>query len=413
MSLILSGTDGLSDVDGSAATPAIRGTDANTGIFFPAADTIAFSRGGTEAMRINSSGQLDLVNNPVLSGGTANGIVYLNGSKALTSGSYLTFDGTNLGIGTSSPTVPLFVVGGSTTGFTPGIITQFTNSVNSGCIQIGSAPTGSGTVCGLRITGDTGGGTTYDTYRNVGGSPFHAFLVNATERMRIDSSGNVLVGATATPYASKFAVFGAKGFTAGLPTNQLQVFDTTTAAADVGGAVSFGGLYSGALYTGWASIAGNKENGTDGNFAGYLRFATRPNGGSDTERMRIDSSGNLLVGTTSASAGHLVKVTNTTNAGLLFTGANSVANDGTLSAAVANGSILMVSENITGDGALFFCGYKSATITLLSDPNNRYATSVTAGRICVTKSANSGTVTITNKIGATASITFSKVSTSD
>jgi hypothetical protein len=56
MTLILSGTDGLSDVDGSAATPAIRGTDANTGIFFPAADTIAFSEGGTEAMRITSAG---------------------------------------------------------------------------------------------------------------------------------------------------------------------------------------------------------------------------------------------------------------------------------------------------------------------------------------------------------------------
>ena len=60
MSLILSGTDGLSDVDGTAATPAIRGTDANTGIFFPAADTIAFSEGGTEAMRIDSSGNLGL-----------------------------------------------------------------------------------------------------------------------------------------------------------------------------------------------------------------------------------------------------------------------------------------------------------------------------------------------------------------
>jgi hypothetical protein len=58
MSLILSGTDGLSDVDGSAATPAIRGTDANTGIFFPAADTIAFAEGGAEVARFNSSGQL-------------------------------------------------------------------------------------------------------------------------------------------------------------------------------------------------------------------------------------------------------------------------------------------------------------------------------------------------------------------
>jgi hypothetical protein len=60
MTLILDGTNGLSDVDGSAATPAIRGTDANTGIFFPAADTIAFSEGGAEAMRIDSSGNVGI-----------------------------------------------------------------------------------------------------------------------------------------------------------------------------------------------------------------------------------------------------------------------------------------------------------------------------------------------------------------
>jgi hypothetical protein len=69
MSLILSGTDGLSDVDGSAATPAIRGTDANTGIFFPAADTIAFSEGGVEAVRINSAGAV-LVNTTSATGST-------------------------------------------------------------------------------------------------------------------------------------------------------------------------------------------------------------------------------------------------------------------------------------------------------------------------------------------------------
>ena len=60
MSLILSGSDGLSDVDGTAAAPAIRGTDANTGIFFPAADTIAFAEGGVEAARFDSAGNMGL-----------------------------------------------------------------------------------------------------------------------------------------------------------------------------------------------------------------------------------------------------------------------------------------------------------------------------------------------------------------
>ena len=41
-------------------------------------------------------------NNPVLSGGTANGVLYLDGSKVATSGSALTFDGTNLAVGISS-----------------------------------------------------------------------------------------------------------------------------------------------------------------------------------------------------------------------------------------------------------------------------------------------------------------------
>jgi hypothetical protein len=44
---------------GSASTPSITTTgDTNTGIFFPAADTIAFSEGGAESMRIDSSGNL-------------------------------------------------------------------------------------------------------------------------------------------------------------------------------------------------------------------------------------------------------------------------------------------------------------------------------------------------------------------
>jgi hypothetical protein len=44
---------------GTVSDPAITTTgDTNTGIFFPAADTIAFSEGGVESMRIDSSGNL-------------------------------------------------------------------------------------------------------------------------------------------------------------------------------------------------------------------------------------------------------------------------------------------------------------------------------------------------------------------
>ena len=46
-------------VAGTAALPAITTSgDTNTGMFFPAADTIAFAEGGTEAMRLDSSGNV-------------------------------------------------------------------------------------------------------------------------------------------------------------------------------------------------------------------------------------------------------------------------------------------------------------------------------------------------------------------
>ncbi len=56
MTVIISGDNGVSDVDGSAGTPAIRGTDANTGIFF-GSDIIGFSEGGAECARFNADAQ--------------------------------------------------------------------------------------------------------------------------------------------------------------------------------------------------------------------------------------------------------------------------------------------------------------------------------------------------------------------
>jgi hypothetical protein len=135
MSLILNGTDGLSDVDGTAATPAIRGTDANTGIFFPAADTIAFSEGGVESMRITSTGAV--------------------------------------GIGTSSPSQVLDIV---------------TSSGNSYIRnRNGTIETLTGVSSGL-TAGATG---------SVSNHPY-VFFTNDIERMRITDAGELLVGTTTT-----------------------------------------------------------------------------------------------------------------------------------------------------------------------------------------------------------------------
>ena len=107
MTLILNGTTGVADVDGSASTPAIRGTDTNTGIFFPAADTIAFAEGGAEVARFDSSGRFTVPNQPAfLAGSTL-------GDTTYTSGSVIPFDlvsfntGGNFSTGTGRFTAPV------------------------------------------------------------------------------------------------------------------------------------------------------------------------------------------------------------------------------------------------------------------------------------------------------------------
>ena len=69
---------------GSVSLPSITTSgDTNTGLFFPAADTIAFAEGGAEAMRINSSGNLQ-----------ANGSISVGGATPTTSGAGITFPAT-------------------------------------------------------------------------------------------------------------------------------------------------------------------------------------------------------------------------------------------------------------------------------------------------------------------------------
>jgi len=224
MTLILSGTDGLSDIDGSAATPAIRGTDANTGIFFPAADTIAFAEGGVEAMRIDSSG--------------------------------------NVGIGTSSPASKLEVAGYTniTTGGikVSGSVTGYTNEVSLGGTTADSS-------YAISTTG-TGTPNMFFDHRgtsNTGTFTFRVGTGGGTERMRIDSSGNVGIGTSSPSYK-----------------------------LDVSG----NGRVTGDLYVG-ASTNIIYESSSNLNVRAANALVLSTNGAN--ERMRIDSSGNVMMGVTS------------------------------------------------------------------------------------------------------------------
>ena len=140
---------------------------------------------------------------------------------------------------------------------------------------------------------------------------FMRFLTGAqVEAMRIDSSGNVGI-ATNSP-AALLDINGSAGWAGGTTGNvanikganatvsqggNLRVLSSTAFGIDLGGSMALGGQYTSGFYLDFAQIAGRKENATDGSAAGYLAFATRGTGNT-TERMRIDSSGNVGIGVT-------------------------------------------------------------------------------------------------------------------
>jgi hypothetical protein len=221
MSLILDGTNGISDIDGSAATPAIRGTDANTGIFFPAADTIAFSEGGTEVARFDSSGRL--------------------------------------GIGTTSPSEKLQLEGSG-----------------SQYLRVKTTTTNADMYLGITSTGAG--------YVGTGGADPVAFHTGGSERMRIASNGYVSIGTTTTAGDGKLSVEASGGGSSEVNISLTSGTGNKECILNFGDNLTTAGRYKGRIFY-------QLDNSVMG-------FWT-----NTTERMRIDSSGNLLVGTTSNLAG--------------------------------------------------------------------------------------------------------------
>ena len=189
---------------------------------------------------------------PVISDGTANGVAYLNGSKVLTTGSALTFDGSRIALGTATSNI------------------QLTTTVNTNQAYISLADADGRTAVfrgpnsGAPNCAQIGTTTNHDT----------AFLYGNAEQMRL-TSGNLGIGTSSPAY-------------------RLQI--TNTAASNFLSVVS--------VNTGTAGILlGDTDSATVGrveyeNLNNAMTFFT-----NGSERARIDSSGNFLLGTTSAISG--------------------------------------------------------------------------------------------------------------
>jgi hypothetical protein len=121
-------------------------------------------------------------------------------------------------------------------------------------------------------------------------------------KMTLDASGNLGVGTTSVSTGARVDIRGANNNTlSDLTAQALTVLDTTSYAQNVGGGLAFGYKYnsSGDYIARAAVIKAVKENGTDGNYATALVFATTANSASTTERARIRSDGKFLLNTTS------------------------------------------------------------------------------------------------------------------
>jgi hypothetical protein len=203
-----------------------------------------------------------------LSGGTANGVAYLNGSKVLTTGSALVFDGANLGIGTSTLTYKLNVYGAASpyVGVSDGTINTFFG-----------ASTG-GSVAALGTTSN---------------HPV-SFYANGSEQMRLTSTG---LGIGTSSLAAKLDVFKASYVDQYWRTG---VVNTYLASDDSQAKAVFGTITT-----------------------HPLTFYT-----NGAERMRLDSTGNLGLGFTpsawyaSGSGGTALQIGSSTGIYGFSSGAN-------------------------------------------------------------------------------------------
>jgi hypothetical protein len=128
------------------------------------------------------------------------------------------------------------------------------------------------------------------------------------------NTGDVGIG-TSSP-VSKLDVVGAANTGDPALPYQLRIASTEAFNASPTAGIMFANKFNtGGSYAGMGGIEVGKENATDGNFASYLAFLSRPAGDAVTEQMRLNSSGNLGLGVTPSAWGAATKAIDITGFG--------------------------------------------------------------------------------------------------
>ena len=195
-----------------------------------------------------------------LSNGSNNRVVTATGAAALTGESNLTFTGSILTVTNSSGASELTLV---------------TPSANDSGVYFND--------------GSNAGALSYNHSDNS-----MRFRVNLTEKLRIDTSGRLLVNTTSTNQNVSKIVVKASSPSDAYDNHIYLEGSETSGNANTGGVLGFGGHDGGGSFRNWANIWGVKENGTGGNTASYMAFHTRAAGGNPAEKLRIDSNGRVF-----------------------------------------------------------------------------------------------------------------------